>query len=445
MNEKRIELLVKLAELRRTISGVTLCLANGLKDEEARRNTGDSIRIFSSLMEQEKLMDPVLEELCEAMQDIILGLQSDSPKISESEKKFGNLVEKKISREIMSEIVNEPYIEREPADLLFQYFDIISMDISENVTLIFEVCHKTAHSRPMQSFQYTMQLMEKYPALLSDAKYVHAGYIYEKRAQHTFEQCPVCGGKGTPYFRAFAYQMKNFSNPHLPVKLWMRCGTCSTMYTWKFAEDFLALSDQQKIVFPQPEKYLITRSGTTGTILAIWADIMNHIRRHYTKGDHLLEVGIGAGDFLAVALEMGYHVQGIEIVPENAQRVADMLKIPIWNGDFLKYDIPEKYSVIIMGDVIEHVTNPRAALKKALSILEDDGVLWLSTPNYESSFSKLHKFTDPMWMTSNHITYFSYQGFKNLAKECGFTIEEYSVSRRYNGSMELIMRKARRE
>ena len=94
-----------------------------------------------------------------------------------------------------------------------------------------------------------------------------------------------------------------------------------------------------------------------------------------------------------------------------------------------------------MGDIIEHVTDPVKALEKAKSLLEDDGILWLSTPNFESAFSKLHKFEDTMWKTSNHITYFSYQGFKDMAEKCGFSVEEYSVSRRYNGSMELILKK----
>ena len=94
-----------------------------------------------------------------------------------------------------------------------------------------------------------------------------------------------------------------------------------------------------------------------------------------------------------------------------------------------------------MGDVIEHVKDPTKALQKAAEMLNDDGILWISTPNYESSFSRLKKFTDAMWCEKNHITYFSYITFSALLENCGFEILEYNVSERYNGSMELFVRK----
>ena len=94
-----------------------------------------------------------------------------------------------------------------------------------------------------------------------------------------------------------------------------------------------------------------------------------------------------------------------------------------------------------MGDVIEHVTDPEAALKNAYRLLDDDGVLWLSTPNFESSFTRMKKFTDAMWLEPSHISYFNYNGLEALLEKCGFTVREYAVSNRYNGSMELIITK----
>ena len=97
-----------------------------------------------------------------------------------------------------------------------------------------------------------------------------------------------------------------------------------------------------------------------------------------------------------------------------------------------------------MGDVIEHVTDPEKALRNAYDLLEEDGVLWLSTPNFESSFSRMMKFHDPMWLEPYHISYFNRAGLEALASKCGFILREYSVSQRYNGSMELILTKRQR-
>lgn len=234
--------------------------------------------------------------------------------------------------------------------------------------------------------------------------------------------------------------MVNFTYPHLPAKLWMRCRSCENLYTWKYPEEHLALTEHYERVSPDPNRYLATWQRTAGGILRIWSDILA-VLDQYTAGRDLLEVGVGNGELLAVALELGFEVDAVELEPEAAHRISDLLGIPVWLCDFLAFDTDQKYSIITMGDVIEHVTDPRKALQKACSLLKDDGVLWLSTPNYESSFSRMLKFKDPMWCEPYHISYFSYRGLKRLCEECGFEVCEYNISNRYNGSMELILKK----
>ena len=83
---------------------------------------------------------------------------------------------------------------------------------------------------------------------------------------------------------------------------------------------------------------------------SIWADILKQVRT-YSKGNTLLEVGVGTGDLLATALELQYNVDAVEIVPSSAQRVANMLDIPVHNCDFSQYQSSKKYDIIIMGGI----------------------------------------------------------------------------------------------
>ena len=161
----------------------------------------------------------------------------------------------------------------------------------------------------------------------------------------------------------------------------------------------------------------------------------------YTNGKSLLEVGIGTGELLAVAIELGYDVNAVELRQDRAQEIANMLSIPIWSCDFLKFESEKKFDILTMGDIIEHVTSPKLALEKAYSLLKEDGVLWLSTPNYNSSFTQMLKFRDAMWKEPEHVSYFHFKGLENLANDVGFMIQKYQVSNRYNGSMELILTK----
>lgn len=268
----------------------------------------------------------------------------------------------------------------------------------------------------------------------------HPDYVYKPSEQREFNKCPVCGGTGKPYHCSFSYRMSDFEYPFEPFKLWIQCETCHNLYTYKFPQSFLELSERHKEITPSDNAENAVSNIANVHSLAIWSDILNKLRR-YTDKKALLEVGIGNGELLSVALEMGYTTEAVEIVEQSAQRVSDILGIPIWNGDFLSFSPDKTYPIIIMGDVIEHVTDPEAALRNVFRLLDDNGVLWLSTPNFEGSFTRLRKFTDPMWLEPYHITYFNRSGLETLLKKCGFEVKEYSVSNRYNGSMELIITK----
>lgn len=342
----------------------------------------------------------------------------------------------------ISEVIRQDaYLVKEQAQPLFDFCAAAPHESVDIYQLIFALCAKAAISMPQESYDWTLRALGEHPELLSGEGKPHPDYHYRPAPQRVFERCPICGGVGVPYYRALAYQMNDFEFPHLPAKLWMRCGGCGNLYTWKYPEELLTQAEHPALVQPDASRALTAIRPTSGGVLSIWSTILNKLRA-YTSGKDLLEVGIGEVCLLAVALEMGYRPDAVEIVRQSAQEVADILQMPIWNGDFLDYHPDKKYSVIVMGDVIEHVTDPERALRNAHSLLADGGALWLSTPNFEGSFTRMLKFNDPMWLEPYHISYFNFEGLRALAEKCGFAVREYQVSNRYNGSMELILTKA---
>ena len=384
----------------------------------------DSSDIFILLSKSSNIIKKINQENISSIKDSINTLLS--------------VISSTIFKNIESEISTEKIIEKSISDDLLSYIFSIPFDISNVEQLALDICVKSGITNPLKSFNNSMKLMETYPNMLSNENYAHPEYVYEPTKQREFIKCPVCQGEGKPYFNAFSYRMVNFRPPFQPFKLWMCCTNCSNLYTYRYPEEFLKQSDNSSLVTPDNDAYLTTTGITTSTTLAIWNNILEKLSS-YTSGRDLLEVGIGRGELIAVALELGYDIDAVELVTSSAQEISNMLGVPIWNGDFLKYTSDKKYSIITMGDIIEHVTAPAEALKNAHSLLADDGVLWLSTPNYESAFSRMLKFNDPMWSEPEHITYFSYVGLANLAEKCGFKVVDYQISNRYNGSMELIL------
>lgn len=379
-------------------------------------------------------------ELSERIVYLFSGAEIEPGDLRDAGRKILHEVSVSISKSLVKFLDSYQYVEGEDFEQLFQLWDEMPHADAAAYQWMFNLCSKASVSAPKQSYFYTLRLFEEQPGILSSGKNAHPGYCYRPSKQRTFEKCPICGGSGTPYFRSFQYGALDFEYPFLPAKLWMKCGSCGNLYTWKYPQELLRPSHSEGEILPDPAKSLSTTEMTNGGVLAIWSDILDHLVS-YSSGKKLLEVGIGKGELLSVALELGYQPDAVEIVPEEAHKAADMLGIPIWCGDFLDYKPKTTYSVIIMGDVIEHVTSPEKALRNAHRLLSDDGVLWLSTPNFESSFSKMLKFQDPMWMVPHHITYFNRSGIEALAEKCGFVLREYHVSRRYNGSMELFLTK----
>ncbi len=346
-----------------------------------------------------------------------------------------------VDAELLLTLNNYIELSAETGNALYDYIEH-RKKFKYYVLLLTNTALRTGYSLPEKTYNIIMEAVQQQPDLLGYIT-AHKGYVYEQTPQRTFHNCTVCGGEGTPYYTSFSYFMNHFENPFEPVKTWIKCNHCGNLFTRKFPEEFLKQCEHYELMSPNitPD---ISRfccvSKTSSQILSIWCNILNELHK-YTKGKSLLEVGIGTGELLAVAIELGYDTNAVELRKDRAQEIANMLSIPIWSCDFLKFESEKKFDILTMGDIIEHVTNPKLALEKAYSLLKEDGVLWLSTPNYNSAFTQIMKFRDAMWKEPEHISYFHFKGLESLANDVGFVIQEYQVSKRYNGSMELILTK----
>ncbi len=323
----------------------------------------------------------------------------------------------------------------------FAYILKAQLSFGEMYAALFENLHSYAYLLPELCFAIHMQFLKKNPrALAQILPKVVPHYEYSETHEQTeIETCPVCGGKGEGYFMALSCRMADFSPPNLPFKLWMKCTGCHNLYSRYMAKYLLDMTLKSEYIEPYatPE---MKRTPHTPTFVT-WCNILKEIQKINGAKD-VLEVGTGNGSFLATALEMGLSVEAVELSRDSAQSTANLLGIGIMSEDFLCFEPKKQYDAIFMGDVIEHITNPKKALQKVQALLKENGVLWLSTPNFESAFSRFTKFDDPMWCVHDHITYFSYKTLTKLLCDEGFKVLEYTVSNRYNGSMELIIQKS---
>lgn len=141
------------------------------------------------------------------------------------------------------------------------------------------------------------------------------------------------------------------------------------------------------------------------------------------KGMRVLDVGSYKGLNHAAFERFGFDTSGIELSPSAARFCAEYVASPdkVIVGEFGKYEFKEKYGLVTMHHVIEHVIDLDEFVGRARAILEDDGYLIIETPLYEffSTGNRNGRFIDIY-----HTLYFSSSSLVLLLSNHGFSLEK---------------------
>ncbi|MFA5984817.1 MAG: methyltransferase domain-containing protein [Methylococcaceae bacterium] len=160
----------------------------------------------------------------------------------------------------------------------------------------------------------------------------------------------------------------------------------------------------------------------------------NKVIKLISRGSDVLEVGCASGIQSRVLKEnLNCRVIGLEINPlaaEDAQAYCEKLII----GNIENLDLDEeigdrRFDVIMFIDVLEHLVNPTATLKKVLPFLKENGHLIASIPNIAHSaicWELAHGRFDYQnygLLDNTHIRFFTKKNIVKLFVDAGYHIE----------------------
>lgn len=149
--------------------------------------------------------------------------------------------------------------------------------------------------------------------------------------------------------------------------------------------------------------------------------ILDTLRRHEPPSGWRAVLDVGCGDglfFDELARLPGVRlVEGVEpaaalVSPDGPHR--GRIHVAPFDASF---DPGRRYSLVLMLDVLEHLPDPAAALRHALSLLEPDGVFLATVPAFMALWTR----HDAL---NHHYTRYDRGSFRALAAEGGLRLDE---------------------
>ncbi len=141
----------------------------------------------------------------------------------------------------------------------------------------------------------------------------------------------------------------------------------------------------------------------------------------YRQSGRLLDVGFGAGALLAVAKAEGFRPYGIEVSALAVEQAKAHGFADVVQGDFLEAPYPPgHFDVVVMSELIEHLTNPLAFARRAQELLRPGGLLYLTTPHGRGVSGRLLEEEWSVCSPPEHLHLFSKASMRRCLGEAGF-------------------------
>lgn len=222
------------------------------------------------------------------------------------------------------------------------------------------------------------------------------------------QSCVICKKK---QYLIFKYQSFEF----------YKCSNCQLVSTYPFPSD-LQIKKHYQDGFSK-RNYKIKREYAIQYI-EVYKQIANILDKELDgklKSKKVLDVGCFTGEFLEILNKRGADVRGIEL-QEEAVKIANR-KLPgkIIQADLNNYKIKkEKFDVITLLGIIEHIKDPLSLLKQCHDLLNKDGIILIQTPNSSSLIAKTFRQFWPPYSPVEHIHLFGRKSMLKAFELSGF-------------------------
>lgn len=193
----------------------------------------------------------------------------------------------------------------------------------------------------------------------------------------------------------------------------VRCERCGHMQLASFPAEAVLLGLYQTAASAD---YIEEEAGQRHTARTT----LDRIERYAPRRGRLLDLGCWVGFLLAEARDRGWEVTGIEPSAFAAGYARDRLGLDVRQEDVLTAELPPgTFEAVVLGDVIEHLVDPHAALDRIARLLSPGGVLYLALPDAGSLVAR--RMGRRWWsVIPTHVQYFTRRSLRALLERGGW-------------------------
>jgi 2-polyprenyl-3-methyl-5-hydroxy-6-metoxy-1,4-benzoquinol methylase len=249
----------------------------------------------------------------------------------------------------------------------------------------------------------------KLDALNEDLKFLHS-----QEDKFVCVNCPACNNDDKKYiFEKYGFEF-------------YKCNKCRTVYMYNRPSEYLLREFYKnsklynfwnKYIFPKSE--LARKHNIFENRKKL---IIEYCDKYKISKNNFLEIGAGYGYLGELLLEENVFNNIIAIEPNKKLFNSCKSKnINVINDVFENINFKYKFDVVVSFETIEHIFSPYNTLLKIHSIMNTEGLLYLTCPNFEG-FDILTLLEKSDNIDAEHINMFNPDSIKILLNRIGFKI-----------------------
>ncbi|MDB4496373.1 class I SAM-dependent methyltransferase [Flavobacteriaceae bacterium] len=191
------------------------------------------------------------------------------------------------------------------------------------------------------------------------------------------------------------------------------------LFNYYKSKNYISHTDSKKTFFDKA--YQVVKKITLKHKLRLINESLRTQNSMYRPEKNILDVGAGTGEFLKVCKNNSWKVFGTE--PNNDARTIAVKKGIVLERDISKFS-NQKFEIITLWHVLEHVENLSEYISNLNTMLSDCGRLIIAVPNFNSDDAKYYKEFWAAFDVPRHLWHFSQQSIHRLFLKENMLVEK---------------------